>query len=89
MTQQLARIAGTLQKKRTGVAPKAVTAILSENTLVVTLDNALTPAERAVVRTPRAQRKCKSITDNYSPVRVSRCKKKSRGSPVGRCEKKP
>ncbi len=53
MTQQLARVAGTLQQKRTGVAPKAVTAILNENTLVVTLDDALTPAEKALVRTPQ------------------------------------
>lgn len=52
MTQQLAQVACTLQQNRTGVAPKAVTAILSENTLVVTLDDALTPAEQALVRTP-------------------------------------
>ena len=51
MTQQLACVAGALQQKRTGVAPKAVTAILCENTLVVTLDDALTPAEKALVRT--------------------------------------
>ncbi len=53
MTQQLARIAKTLQQKRTGVAPTSVTAVLSENTLVVTLDDALTPAEKALVRTPQ------------------------------------
>ncbi len=51
MTQQLARVASTLQQKRTGVAPKAVTAILSQNTLVVTMEDALTPAEKALVRT--------------------------------------
>ena len=53
MTQQLARVASTLQRQRTGVAPKAVTAILCENTLVVTMDDALTPAEQALVRTPQ------------------------------------
>ena len=53
MTQQLARVASTLQQKRTGVAPTAVNAILSENTLVVTLEDALTPAEKALVRTPQ------------------------------------
>ena len=53
MTQQLARVASTLQQKRTGVAPKAATAILSENTLVVTMEDALTPAEKALVRTPQ------------------------------------
>lgn len=53
MTRQLARVAGTLQRARTGVAPTAVTAILSENTLVVTMKDALTPAEQALVRTPQ------------------------------------
>jgi len=53
MTQQLARVASTLQQQTTGVAPKAVTAILNENTLVVTLEDALTPAEKALVRTPQ------------------------------------
>jgi uncharacterized protein YbcI len=51
MTQQLARVASTLQQNRTGVAPTAANAILSENTLVVTLEDALTPAEKALVRT--------------------------------------
>jgi uncharacterized protein YbcI len=50
---QLARVASTLQRQRTGVAPKAATAILSENTLVVTMEEALTPAERDLVRTPQ------------------------------------
>ena len=53
LTQQVARVAGELQQKRTGVAPTAVSAILSENTLVVTLDDALTPAEKALLRTPQ------------------------------------
>ena len=53
LTQQLARVAGELQQKRTGVAPTAVSAILGRNTLVVTLDNALTPAEQALLRTPQ------------------------------------
>ena len=53
MTQKLAGVASKLQQKRTGVAPKAATAILSENTLVVTLDGALTPAEKALVRNPQ------------------------------------
>ncbi len=53
LTQQVARVAGALQQKRTGVVPKAVTAILSEDTLVVTLDDALTPAEKALIGTPQ------------------------------------
>ena len=53
LTQQVSRVAGELQQKRTGVAPTAVSAILSGNTLVVTLDDALTPAEQALLRTPQ------------------------------------
>lgn len=51
MMQRLARVACTLQRQRTGVAPNAVTALLSDNTLVVTMEDALTPAEQALVRT--------------------------------------
>ena len=53
LTQQVARVAGELQQKRTGVAPTAVSAILNGNTLVVTLDDALTPGEKALLRTPQ------------------------------------
>jgi uncharacterized protein YbcI len=52
ITEQLAEMASLLQQQRTGVAPKAVTAVLSEDTLVVTLHDALTPAEKALFRTP-------------------------------------
>ncbi len=52
IAQQLAGVATALQQQRTGLAPKAVTAILSEDTLVVTLHDALTPAEKALARTP-------------------------------------
>ena len=51
LAKQLAHVAGVLQQQRTGLAPKAVTAVLSEDTLVVTLHNALTPAELALSRT--------------------------------------
>ena len=53
LAQQLAHVASVLQQQRTGLAPKAVTAVLSENTLVVTLHDALTPAEKALARTPQ------------------------------------
>lgn len=52
ITEQLAKMASSLQQQRTGLAPKAVTVILSEDTLVVTLHDALTPAEKALARTP-------------------------------------
>ena len=52
ITQRLADMASSLQQQRTGLAPKAVTVLLSEDTLVMTLHDALTPAEKALVRTP-------------------------------------
>ena len=50
VTRQLAKIASDLQQERTGHAPTAVTVVISEDTLVVTLHEALTPAEKALAR---------------------------------------
>ena len=52
ITHRIAEMASSLQEQRTGRAPKAVTVVLSEDTLVVTLHDALTPAEKAMSRTP-------------------------------------
>ncbi len=52
MAQQVANAAIALQKQRTGHAPQAVTVVLSDHTLVITLHGALTPAERAMASTP-------------------------------------
>lgn len=52
ITEQLAEVAGTLQHQRTGHSPKAVTVVLSGDTLVVTLYDALTQAENALARSP-------------------------------------
>ncbi len=51
ITQQLAEMASTQQQQRTGIAPTSVSAILSEDTLVVTLHDVLTPAEKALAST--------------------------------------
>jgi len=53
ITQQLAQVASTLQQQRTGHAPKAVNVALSGDTLVVTLHDALTAAEKALARSPQ------------------------------------
>ena len=50
IAQQLARAASDLQTQRTGHMPKAVTVVLGEDTLVVTLHGALTPAEKALAK---------------------------------------
>jgi len=49
--EELAAIALALQTDRTGHAPKAVTVVASDETVVVTLHEALTPAERVLART--------------------------------------
>ena len=48
MAQQIAHVAIAYQTERTGHAPASVTVVLSEDTLVITLHDALTPAEKAL-----------------------------------------
>lgn len=51
MAQQVAQAARTFQHQQTGHAPKAVTVVLSDGTLVITLHGALTPAEQSMATT--------------------------------------
>jgi uncharacterized protein YbcI len=50
MAEQVAQAARDFQQKRTGHPPTAVTVVLSNDTLVITLHEALTPAERALAQ---------------------------------------
>jgi uncharacterized protein YbcI len=50
--QQIARAASDFERQRTGHSPKSVTVVLSEDTLVITLRGALSPAEKAVAKSP-------------------------------------
>src|SRR5947209_12187357 len=52
MAQQIARAASDFERQRTGHAPKSVTVVLKEDTLVITLRGALSPAEKAVAKSP-------------------------------------
>lgn len=52
MAEQVAQAASEYQRQRTGHAPKAVTVVLSAETLVVTLHGALTPVEEALAQSP-------------------------------------
>jgi uncharacterized protein YbcI len=52
MAKQLAEAACAFEKRRTGHAPRSVTVVLSENTLVITLHGALSPAEQALAQSP-------------------------------------
>ncbi len=52
MAQQIAQAASAFQQQRTGHTPKAVTVVLGEGTLVITLHGALSAAEEALAKSP-------------------------------------
>jgi uncharacterized protein YbcI len=53
MAEQIAQAAIAFEQRRTGNhVPKSVTVVLSEGTLVITLHEALSPAERAMSKSP-------------------------------------
>jgi uncharacterized protein YbcI len=57
MAEQVAKAVMAFQQQTTGHAPKAVTVVLSQDTLVVTLHEALSPAERDVAKSPEGAAK--------------------------------
>ena len=61
VSQQLAEMAVAMQASRTGHTPKAVTVVASDETIVVTLHEALTPAEKILARSERGA----SQVENY------------------------
>jgi uncharacterized protein YbcI len=53
MARQIAQAAIAFEQRRTGShVPKSVTVVLSEGTLVITLHDALSPAEKALAKSP-------------------------------------
>ncbi len=52
IAQRVAEVAAMFQKERTGHAPGSITVVLSHDTLVITMCDALTPAEKELARTP-------------------------------------
>jgi uncharacterized protein YbcI len=53
MAKQIAQVAIAFEQRRSGNhVPKSVTVVLSEGTLVITLHEALSPAERALAQSP-------------------------------------
>ncbi|MEK6258563.1 MAG: Na-translocating system protein MpsC family protein [Planctomycetota bacterium] len=52
MAQQIANAASALEQQRTGHLPNSVTVALSDDILVVTLHEALTPAEKTLAKSP-------------------------------------
>ena len=52
MAKQIAEAASAFEQRRTGHVPKSVAVVLSDHTLVITLHEALSPAERALANSP-------------------------------------
>jgi len=52
IAQQVAHAVMAFQQQTTGHAPRAVTVVLSQDTLVVTLHEALSPAEKDMAKSP-------------------------------------
>ena len=50
VAQEIAQAAVAFHEQRTGHAPKSVTVVLGEDTLVVTLHGALSPAEQSLAK---------------------------------------
>jgi uncharacterized protein YbcI len=50
MANQIAQAASEFEQQRTGQAPQSVTAVLSDDTLVITVHGALSRAERGLAR---------------------------------------
>src|SRR5438270_9603127 len=74
MAKQVAEAASAFQLQRTGHAPKAVTVVLSGDTLVITLHGVLSPAERAMAESPLGAAKVQEFhrqlfTNSAEPLR--------------------
>jgi uncharacterized protein YbcI len=52
VAQQLAQAAIAFERQRTGHVPKSATVVLSQDTLVIALHEALSPAEKALAQSP-------------------------------------
>lgn len=52
MAQQIAHAASAFEQQRTGHVPHSVSVVLSGETLVITLHGALSPAEKALAKSP-------------------------------------
>jgi uncharacterized protein YbcI len=50
MARQIAQVASALQEQRTGHTPQSVDVVLGDETLVITLHGALSPAEKDLAK---------------------------------------
>ena len=87
--QQIAQAAIAFEQRRTGNhAPKSVTVVLSEGTVVITLHEALSPAERVLAQSPAGPLRCRNSTDSGLPTPPIRCGRKSKESLGWKCAKR-
>ena len=61
MAQQIAHAVTAFEQRRTGRAPKKVTVVLTDDTLVVTLHGVFSPAEQAVADSPAGAAKMQEL----------------------------
>ena len=88
MAQQVAEAAAAFEKQRTGHAPQAVTVVLGDETLVITLHGALSPAERALAQTPEGAAQVQDFHRQlFNDSAETDCGRRSNESPVSRCAK--
>ena len=52
MARRIAQAASAFEQRRTGHVPKSVSVVLNGDTVVVTLQGALSPAEKALAKSP-------------------------------------
>ena len=98
MAQQIAQAAIAFEQRRTGHLPHSVTVVLSGETLVITLHGALSPAEKALARSPAGAAQVQEFhrelfnnssawsTTSCEPSRRPKWPRKSRGR---RCRPRP
>src|SRR5438552_19067779 len=70
MARRIAQAASAFEQRRTGHTPQSVTVVLSEDTLVITLHGALTPAEKALARSPEGAAR---VQDFHRQLFTSAC----------------
>ena len=81
MAEQIAQAAAAFEERRTGHAPRSVTVVLSDNTLVITLHGALSPAEAALAKTPAGAAKLQEFHRQLFNDSARRSGRRSNESP--------
>src|SRR5208283_1623530 len=87
MAQQVAEAAAAFEKQRTGHAPQAVTVVLGDETLVITLDGPCRQPSGLLPRPPNAPLECRTSIASCSTAPPTGRGSRSNESPVSRCAK--